>query len=169
MHSPVKDYHMPKCRWPLESSTYDGLCSHFSISESYEYERPDPGLSRDDINRFELQRQQEYAEARLEDWAQNTKRHGDTAIQEQRYECKPCGLTVRSNAKKLLHESRDVHKRKVAGTVTVPKGRTTENFWRHDCEWKASCSERLRIHLAGPRHAKKLRDKAIKAGLGGPV
>lgn len=163
MHSREKDYYMPKCRWPLESYTYDGLCSHFSLLEGYQYEKPDPSLSRDDINRLELERLEAYRQSIRPAKAQNTKRYGDASLETQKFECKPCGLTFRSNAKKLEHEARDIHKRKVAGIKTVPKGRPCKSFRCEPCNWTAPCSKRLATHLAGPRHAKKLRNLDLKS------
>lgn len=163
MHSSDKDYYMPKCRWPLKSYTYGGLCSHFSINEGYKYDPPEELFTRDEINKAALESKQAKSDLYKPAKAANTKAYGDRVLEEQKFECKPCGLTFRSNAKKLLHQSTNIHKRKVAGIVTVPKGRPTKSFYCDTCKWKAPCSKRLAIHMAGPRHAKKLRNLEMGA------
>lgn len=168
MRSSDKDYYRPKCRWPLESDTYGGLCFHYSINEGYKYDKPEEHLTRDEINQLALERKQAQSRQHIANkgegvHAANTKAYGDRMLEERKSECKPCGLTCRSNAKKLEHKARAIHKRKVAGIVTVPKGRPTKSFFCDICKWKASCSKRLATHLAGNRHAKKLRDLEIRS------
>lgn len=168
MHSPDKDYYMPRCRWFLASYTYTGLCTHFSINEGYKHDKPEEYFTRDEINSLARERKAAQSRKYITNKgegvpAANTKAYGDKALEEQRFECKPCGLTFRSRGKQLEHEARDIHKRKVSGIKTVPKGRPTKAFWCHTCNWKAPCSSRLKIHLEGNRHAKKLRDLELKS------
>lgn len=166
MLSSVKDYHLPAYRWRLEDYTYAGCCTHFSINEGFVYDKPEEHLTREEINQAALERKQAKSRQYIANKGEgvhsaNTKAYGDKALEEQTHECKPCGLTFRSNAKKLEHEGRSIHKRKVAGIKTVPKGRPCKSFYCDDCQWMAPNRKRLETHLAGPRHAKHLRNKEI--------
>lgn len=168
MRSADKDYSMPSVRWALDSYTYGGLCSHFSINEGYSYDKPEEHLTRDDINQLALERKQAKNRQHIANkgegvHAANTKAYGDKHLVKRTFKCNPCGLTFRSNAKKLEHEARQIHKDKVNGVVKKPKGRKCKSFVCKTCNWVASCSDRLRIHLEGNRHAKKLRDLEILA------
>ncbi|SMY26044.1 unnamed protein product [Zymoseptoria tritici ST99CH_1A5] len=154
---------MPLSRWALSSYTYEGLCTHFSVNEGYKWDRPDPSLSREEVNAAYAEHLEAKAAAYRPAKAANTKRYGDSVVAEQRFVCKPCGgLTFRSRAKQLEHEKRQIHKDKAAG-ITKERRRMTKNFWCHECNWQASCSKRLVIHLNGVRHAAHVRDKAAAA------
>jgi 5-methylcytosine-specific restriction endonuclease McrA len=155
------------CPWPLDSFTYDGCCTHFSINEGI------PGHAEDgtpeEINRVDSERKL----VKRVKAGGVSKRYGDKAEEEQRYKCTVCDLTFRSKAALLDHEKRPIHIRKAAGIpkVLARRGRqrnsavTNKKFWCEPCKHAAPTAAKLETHLKGPRHAKKLRDLASSSKL----
>ncbi|OBT58126.1 hypothetical protein VE04_01653 [Pseudogymnoascus sp. 24MN13] len=170
MKSRDKDYYMPVlCPWKIEGLEYDGCCTHFSINEhitgltAHDHNATPEEIDHAYSERKQLQSRMYIANKGPGVHAANTKRYGDKALEEQRFECTVCVLSFRSKAKLVEHEKRSIHIRKAAGIVKLPAGRggsqlavTNRKYWCEACQHAASTQSRLSIHLNGPRHAKKL-------------
>lgn len=167
MKSLTKDYYMPAlCPWPRDSLTYHGCCTHFSINE--QILGHDEDATPEEIDRVDSERKRVKSRFYIANkgpgvHAANTKKYGDKALEEQRYDCTVCELSLRSNAKLLEHQKRPIHIRKEAGIIKTPAGRggsqiavASKKFWCEPCQHAAACASRLQTHLKGPRHAKKL-------------
>jgi len=177
MKSRTKDYFMPVlCPWPIDSLTYDGCCSHFSINEQV-HGRDDNIGTPDEINAAAAERKivksrQYIANKGPGVHAANTKAYGDRVLEEQKYKCDVCIRTFPNNAKLLYHQQTSLHIRKAAGIVSRPAGRggsqhatVNKKYFCETCQHAASTAARLEIHLKGPRHAKKLRVLASSSKL----
>ena len=100
------------CPWPKNSLTYDGCCSHSSIKEplvgqnedatSGEIIRLAAEKKRVAIKKKATRRRNYNAEqggvAHKGYHKAYEKASGDKALQEQKHQCTPCGLSFRSNA-----------------------------------------------------------------------
>jgi hypothetical protein len=176
MKSRDKDYYMPDlCPWLREAFTYDGLCTHFSISESI------PGTPTsgppEEINELAEERRKSKQALYIANkgpgvHAANTKKYGEAALEAERYRCDVCVLTFRSNAKLQEHLARRIHKDKAAGISTrqttgggSQHAIAKKKHWCEICQHAAASAARLVTHLNGPRHAKKLRDIAARQKL----
>lgn len=110
MKSRTKDYYMPAlCPWPRDSLTYYGCCTHFSINEQivgHDENATPEEIGNVDSERKRVKNRYYIANKGPGVHAANTRRYGDKALEEQRYECTVCELTFRSNAKLLQHEKR---------------------------------------------------------------
>lgn len=177
MKSRTKDYCMPAlCPWPLDSFTYDGCCTHFSINEHLIGRAEN--ATREEINRVDSERKRVKSRQYIANkgpgvHAANTKAYGEKALEEQIYKCTVCDLTFRSHARLLEHQKAPLHIRKASGNFnprTAGRGGSqiavkNKKHWCETCKHAASTAARLEIHLKGPRHAKKLRVLASSSSL----
>ncbi len=174
--SRTKDYFMPAlCRWPRESFTYDGLCTHFSINEGLAADSESSNLTPEEFDALALERKKEKNRQHIarkgeEVHRANSKAYGDKALAEERFMCDVCVIAFRSNAKLQYHLETAECIRKHRGDTKVLKGRggsqcniAKKKFSCAPCKHNAPSAKRLETHLNGPRHAKKLRLLAQRA------
>ena len=90
------------CPWPRNSLTYDGCCSHVSIQEHIFGQNEDATF--EEINHLAAEKKSLAEEKKTirrriynaKEGGVAHKAYGDKALQEQRYQCTPCGLSFRS-------------------------------------------------------------------------
>jgi hypothetical protein len=166
MKSRTKDYFMPAlCPWLVESLTYDGCCTHFSINEGVTGMAED--LPPDEINRLA-------AEKKLENGRKYTAAKGpgvhvaqskasrDKAMEEQKHVCDVCVRAFPNQYKLTAHLGRRIHAKKVQqkaeGFVQLKK-----KNWCEPCQYEAADRTRPKKHLNGQHHFAMLRLLANKA------
>jgi hypothetical protein len=182
MVSHKKDYCMPHlCPWAIDTFTYDGCCTHFSINEggwvgAEEAQRYE-GYTPDEIDVLDLEykktKQRQYTVNKGDKHKDCTKAYSLKHLALGSFKCDVCDLTFRSPAKLLEHEGREIHKRKAAGLGRRNAGRgggqRALRDGRYQCKicnnMNFPSADRLRIHLGGVRHAKKLRDLGLSPAL----
>jgi hypothetical protein len=178
MKSRTKDYYMPRlCPWPIDSFTYDGLCSHFSINEGLATDSEHSNLSPDEFDALVLERKKAKSRMYIANkgegvHAANTRATIKKALEEQRYKCDVCVLTFPCRAKLQAHLKLKIHLNKTLGAtkITKAKGRaqmtaTQQLRFCDDCQHLSSTSQRHTVHMAGVRHAAKLKILAASSSL----
>jgi hypothetical protein len=170
MKSNDKDYFMPRlCPWPIDSFSYDGLCTHFPINEGYPTADEHAHLSPDEFDALVLERKKAKSRQYIANkgegvHAAQTRATIQQALDSQRYFCDVCVLTFPCLAKLEAHKLLPIHINKALGITKILKGRggsqintLNKKFFCKDCNKALPSAKRLATHLNGPRHAKMLR------------
>jgi hypothetical protein len=156
MYSRTKDFGMPKhlCPWQIDAIDYDGCCSHPAIKERVEGEIE--GFTAEKIEAKDSQKKQK------KEYIKGFKAKSKA---ERRYACNTCDLAFEDQSLLNTHYLTKKHVDKVKGVpdkvVKKPEYKTSnanvaaKTHYCKICDYSASTSTKLNIHLTSQKHKKR--------------
>lgn len=177
MRSKTKDWFMPSlCPWPRDTFEYDGLCTHFSLFEAifgFSDWQATQHLDPEAVAKLEQEREQEAKACKQKKHreykanlgegvhAAAAKASKEKTLASGTFTCEPCAMWFTGQGKLDVHLGGQEHINMIThgGPTSALKQRAKN--WCKDCNWGARSPKALVVHLAGKRHAKRLRMLAI--------